>query len=381
MEHSLRPYITAGVVLAGAGLIAAVPVGPPAPEIQTHAVQLVSVDDLGDPTSAALAEGQEYPLATWTEAYNDTISNLQALDAQIAADPHPILSAVDANFTDYANELASAAQLSSSNLTNVLQDLSTVLANATSDLQAGDVYDAETSIWQFLLDEPGSVTRPFESAYFDIAQSMVNNLDNVLTPGGLAYGNTTSDLMNVFAVPEWFTDLQEASLYGPNAAEYAMAGVTQDLINAYQDGDYTLALNDLSNAGSTILDAYFNGYQVDDGGGPTMQLADLVGLRGGLDPSEGALNGGDENVLEAREIIAGDLGGAEKAQDTIAAASSTADLNAIVGDVSTLLNPSTALGEIATAFDPNAVADISSLLSADLAPNASGWVVDLFALF
>jgi len=112
-----------------------------------------------------------------------------------------------------------------------------------------------------------------------------------------------------------------------------------------------------------------------------MQLADLVGLRGGLDPSEGALNGGDENVLEAREIIAGDLGGAEKAQDTIAAASSTADLNAIVGDVSTLLNPSTALGEIATAFDPNAVADISSLLSADLAPNASGWVVDLFALF
>jgi len=35
----------------------------------------------------------------------------------------------------------------------------------------------------------------------------------------------------------------------------------------------------------------------------------------------------------------------------------------------------------ATAFDPNAVADITSLLSADLAPNASGWVVDLFSLF
>jgi hypothetical protein len=94
-------------------------------------------------------------------------------------------------------------------------------------------------------------------------------------------------------------------------------------------------------------------------------------------------------VLRAKEIIAGDLGGAVRAQDTLAsaaadptaAASSTADLNAIVGDVSTLLNPSTALGEIATAFDPNAVADISSLLSADLAPNASGWVVDLFSAF
>jgi len=90
-------------------------------------------------------------------------------------------------------------------------------------------------------------------------------------------------------------------------------------------------------------------------------------------------------VLEAREIIAGDLGARERALDTLvgtdttAAASSTTDLNAIIGDVGALLNPSTALGEIATAFDPNAVADISSLLSADLAPNASTWVVDFFS--
>jgi hypothetical protein len=39
------------------------------------------------------------------------------------------------------------------------------------------------------------------------------------------------------------------------------------------------------------------------------------------------------------------------------------------------------LGEIATAFDPNAVADLTSLLSGNLAPNASGWVVDVFSLF
>jgi hypothetical protein len=381
MEHSLRPYVTAGVVLAGVGLIAAVPIRPPAPEIQTRAVHLASIDDLGDPTSAAsLADSQEYPLATWADVYSDTTSNLQSLDAQIAADPNPILSAVDANFTDYANELASAAQLSSSNLTNLLQDLSTVLTNATSDLQAGDVYDAETGIWQFLLTDPASLTRPFESAYFDITQSMVNNLDNLLSPGGLAYANASSDIMSSFAVPQWVSDLQEASLYGPNAAEYAMAGVTQDVINAYQGGDYSLALSDISNAPSTILDAYFNGY---DGGGPAMQLTDLVGLRGGLDPAEGALNGGSESVLRAKEIIAGDLGGGVKALDTLAAAdtSSTADLNTVIGDVSTLLNPSSALGELATAFDPNAIADISSLVTADLAPNASGWVVDLFALF
>jgi hypothetical protein len=386
MEHSLRPYVTAGVVLAGASLIAAAPIGPPAPEIQTRAVHLASVDDLGDPTSAAsLADNQEFPLVSWADAYSDTASNLQSLDAQIAADPNPVLSAVDANLTNYANELASAAQLSSSNFTNMLQDLSTVLTNATGDLQAGDVYDAETSIWQFLLTDPGTVTRPFESAFFDISQSMVNHLDNLLTPGGI-YANATSDIMQIFAIPQWVSDLQEAPLYGPNAAEYAMAGVTQDVLNAYQSGDLTLALNDLSNAPSTIFDAYFNGYQV-DGGVTAKDLTDLTAIRSGLNPALGALNGGSESVLRAKEIVAGDLGGGVRAFDTLAgadataAASSTADLNVIVGDISTLLSPDTALGELATAFDPNAIADITSLLTADLAPNASGWVVNLFALF
>jgi len=386
MEHSIRPYVTAGVVLAGASLIAAAPIGPPAPEIQTRAVHLASVGDLVDPTSAAsLADNQEFPLVSWADAYSDTISNLQSLDAQIAADPNPILSAVDANLTNYANELASAAQLSSSNFTNLLQDLSTVLTNATGDLQAGDVYDAETSIWQFLLTDPGTVTRPFESAYFDISQSMVNNLDNLLSPGAI-FANAASDIMQIFAIPQWVTDLQVASLYGPNAAEYAMAGVTQDVLNAYQSGDLTLALNDLSNAPSTIFDAYLNGYQV-DGGVTAKDLTDLAALRPGLNPTLGALNGGGESVLRAKEIVAGDLGGGVRAFDTLggadatAAASSTADLNVIVGDISTLLSPDTALGELATAFDPNAIADITSLLTADLAPNASGWVVDLFALF
>jgi len=128
-------------------------------------VQLASVDAVAD-----LTAGQEFPIASWTDAYNDTVSNLQSLEAQMTADPHPILSAIDANMTEYANELSSAAQTSSSNLTNALQDLSSVLSNAWSDLQSGDVYDAETSIWQALLQDPTSVSRPFENAYFEIIQ-------------------------------------------------------------------------------------------------------------------------------------------------------------------------------------------------------------------
>jgi hypothetical protein len=36
---------------------------------------------------------------------------------------------------------------------------------------------------------------------------------------------------------------------------------------------------------------------------------------------------------------------------------------------------------MASAFDSNAVADLTSLLSGDLAPGASAWVSDLFSLF
>jgi hypothetical protein len=84
---------------------------------------------------------------------------------------------------------------------------------------------------------------------------------------------------------------------------------------------------------------------------------------------------------EATETIAREISPQRALEAPIADAAGNADLNTLVGDISTLLSPDTALGELATAFDPNAIADITSLLTADLAPNASGWVVDLFALF
>jgi hypothetical protein len=87
-------------------------------------------------------------------------------------------------------------------------------------------------------------------------------------------------------------------------------------------------------------------------------------------------------VLRAKEIVAGDLGSDVRAEDAAATTASVGgDSNTLAGDISTLLNPSTALGDFASALDPNAVAGITSLLSGDLAPNASGWAVDLFSLF
>jgi hypothetical protein len=371
MEFTLRPYVTAGIVVAGAGLIAATPLGPPM-EVQTHAVRLVDVvsDLTGD---------QAYPIASWTDAYDDTVSNLQYLDKVISDDPTPILSQIETNLTGYASEITTGFQTSSDNLSNALQELGPLLTTASSDLQSGDVYDALTSLEQFLLGTPLEVSRPVFGALFDVSQSMVNNLDNVLGDGAIyTNGPVTDSIAYGGVVPEWFTDLREAPLFGPNAADYAIAGVGQDISDAIQQGDTSLALSDLANAPSTILDAYLNGYDTD--GGAKGFVSDYA-LRVGLDPSEGALNGGREAVINAEDNIASDLGAEGlKGQDVVAAAASGGgEANTVVGDLSTLLNPDTALGELATAFDPNALADLTSLLSGDLAPNSSAWVVDLFS--
>jgi hypothetical protein len=90
-------------------------------------------------------------------------------------------------------------------------------------------------------------------------------------------------------------------------------------------------------------------------------------------------NGTIETEREATETVAREI--TERARELVTAdGSASADSN-LVGDISSLLNPSTALGDFASALDPNAVADITSLLTGDLAPNASGWVVDVFSLF
>jgi hypothetical protein len=106
-----------------------------------------------------------------------------------------------------------------------------------------------------------------------------------------------------------------------------------------------------------------------------------------VDSAQGLLseNGAVETEREAVNTIANEISDRAKEAQTLvdasATASSSADLNTLAGDVSSLLNPDTPLGELASLFDPNAVTDITSLLSADLAPNASGSLVDLLSLF
>jgi hypothetical protein len=390
MEHSLRPYVTAGVVLAGASLIGAAPLGPAAVQIQTRAVQLTAVDALAADVVSAVAAPQEFPISTLADVFTNAFANLQSLGSEFTSNPTPIITALMENQLIYSNDLATAAETAGTNLVNALQDFPTVISNAMSDLASGDFFDAQTSITQFLTQAPLSVLQPLDNGFFEVAQSMSNNLENLFsTPDYYANADSLSDVSLSSSIPQWFSELVQAQLLAPHAAELAFAGVGQDIVTAMQDGDSTAAFNDVVNAPATILDAYLNGYNLgdDSGGGGIATMLDAVpeAMRNvsaqGLLSEEGTV----ATMREAMETIARAISPAKEELGPIAdaagASAGGADLNTVVGDLSTLLSPDTALGELATAFDPNAVADISSLLTADLAPNASGWVVDLFGLF
>jgi hypothetical protein len=390
MELSLRPYVTAGVVVAGAGLIAAAPVGPSAVEIQTRAVQLVATDDLAADVVSAAAAPQEFPVSTWADVFLNAFSNLESLQSPFGLNGDPILQALMENQLIYSNELAIGAETAGTNLVNALQDFPDVLSKAMSDLTSGHVFDAETGIIAFLTQTPLEVIRPLNNGFFEVAQQISNHLSNLLAGPDITRADAVGELLPL-SVPQWVTELVQAQLLAPHAAELAFAGVSQDIVTAIQGGDSALAFNDLLNAPTTILDAFLNGYNLGDDGGGAANYLDAVpeALRNvsaqGLLSSQGTV----ATIREALHTIARDISPLRQeaaapmvgVADAAGATGAAADLHAFIGDLSTLLSPDTALGDMVTAFDPNAIADITSLLTAELTPNASGWVVDLFNLF
>jgi hypothetical protein len=385
MEVSLRPYVTAGFVIASAGLVAAAPLGPSALEIQTRAVQLVSTEGLAADVVGALSVSQDFPVSTWSDVLSNAFSNLESLQSQFGLDGYPILQAIMDNQVIYSNDLATAAENAGSILANALQDFPNVLSNAMSDLASGDVFDAETSISQFLTQESLSALHALDNGVLQVEESIASHWANLLAPQDITRADVVSDVLGPNSVPEWYSELVSAQLMAPHAAELAFAGVSQDIVTAIQDGNSALAFSDLMNAPATILDAFLNGYNLDDGGGAT-QLLDAVPEAIRIHSAQGLLSpeGAVATIRDAIRTIAQDIS-PRRAEEAVAGlaggAGASADVHSVVGDLTALLSPDSALGELVAAFDPNAIADITSLLTADLAPNASGWVVDLFALF
>ncbi|HZD15618.1 MAG TPA: hypothetical protein VE196_10960 [Pseudonocardiaceae bacterium] len=404
MQQALRPYASAGVALAGAGLIAITPVAGTALESQSRAVQLTSTGsplDLGDLLSPVITD-QPYPIITPAELASDTATNLQDLQNQIVNDPAPILEQIIANQAMYSNDLATAAENAGSDFTAALQGLPDVLQQASADFASGDVYDGLTLPSSYLLSSVLEVNHDLLNGTSEVAQGMANSLDNLVND----VDGAVTNYLSTDAVPTWLTELIYAPLYGPNAALAGFAGVSQDIVTAANSGDFSTVLSDLANAPSTIMDAFLNGYDVGAGTAPApiAQVVSDVAMRiGGLNPAYGLLTGAAEermkdllspgfgnqgtieNIYEASLRIANDLAGTRAADGPIAdlftgagASTGLPDLSTLVGELTSALNPSTLLGDFTGLLDPSAISDLGAQLTADLGPDLSSVLLSLF---
>lgn len=261
MQLALRPYVTAGVAIVGASIIAATPVTAAAPEIQNRVVALsaaVQTLDLPSPSTAGpfatpLAESSFVdPIARWAEVFELTSTNLTQLFQNALADPAPVLRQIIANQTGYA-------ELVGESLTTIVQNIiNTVtiyipdyLEEARAEFEAGDIM---------------GVGNVMSRATLTIASSLFPMLNLLSIPDQMV-GNLSS-VLNLLT----FKSFRDVGLLGQVGMGYVSliqgyvsagaARIGQNLYDAVQDGDLVKFASTIINAPADTVSSILNGSYV-----------------------------------------------------------------------------------------------------------------------
>lgn len=238
MQQVLRPYLTAAVAVAGASLVAITPMAPHAPDIQQHAVQLVSDTD---------------PAAVWTQFFETTQNNLTQLNELMAANPDPILTQIIANQTASSEELNTAAQTAFQGLNDYFSgtgdfSFSGELQQGIDAINNGDATTGFGQIYDAFLVFPGLQILPLITQIGDSTDAQFSEL----SAGVTAFFN---------------------GLFGPVlglidagfSQSKAFGSVVDDLSAAMQSGDVQEYFNTLLAAPAIITGGLLNGFDPDSG--------------------------------------------------------------------------------------------------------------------
>lgn len=274
MQFAARPYITAGVALATASLIAVTPVAPALPDIQIRAVQLTAgIDDLTDP---------------YSDLFTHTFANLQDLGQTWAADPAPFVRQVFDNQIGYGQAIAGALQ--SGNFESVSGAISDVPKTMAQNLLNVIHTLTDTSVGLDTSNLIGDINLPpVEQIGSALLSGDVHGLLQGIIDGAIGHIDLNMGLPLALAV-----DAIGAPYFGMNAL--MESGTT--FANAVQAGDPLTAFSTLFTSPATITDAFLNGQGIalDDAlDSLGIPLGDLLG---GLDLSLGsvAIPGGTANL-------------------------------------------------------------------------------------
>ena len=124
MNLALRPYVTAGVALVGASVIAVTPVTAPPPAMQSHSIQL----------SAAI----DNPIEVFTPVFNQASTVIQnAIQAEID-DPFPILVGLAGKLAADGRTLGDIANALGQSYSGLLAGLPGALTTYAQKIAAGD---------------------------------------------------------------------------------------------------------------------------------------------------------------------------------------------------------------------------------------------------
>ncbi|MEZ0365748.1 hypothetical protein ACAG26_18875 [Mycobacterium sp. pUA109] len=332
MQLALRPWVTAGVVLTGASMIAVTPLATSLPEVQVPSIQLTSlVDDVGDALSLASLD----PITPWINVFGDAFNNVSTIATDWLADPFPLLTQVLTNQLGYGQTLVTAGTDALSNFfTYVTGDaaynsLQYFLGQAFDALLAGNITGAFSNVWSSVLTGLLDTAVPLlTSGALDIPATMAQNFANIVT--------TLTDVNTV--LPLFLGILQP--IYGTWTA---LGDSLQGTLDAVQAGDPLTAFGDLINLPATVTGAFLNGYEP-------------LGAPGLLSPFNGFESGPIAALLNLPVELA----------KAIAPAAGGADLLSELGNILNLGDVFN-LGDLFSGFDLGAISDIFTQLPTEFA--------------
>lgn len=125
MTLALRPYVTAGVALVGAGIIAVTPVAAPPPTIQAHSIQL----------SAAI----DNPVDVFAPVFDKARTVIETNIQNELANPFPIANAVLSRALADGQTLGDIANTLAPVITNLVKGFPVTTEFALKKLAAGDL--------------------------------------------------------------------------------------------------------------------------------------------------------------------------------------------------------------------------------------------------
>lgn len=241
MQISVRPYLTSGVAVVGATVVAMSPISPVVPSDAAAAPVAVA-----RPVQLAASVN---PVTAYLELIENTVNNVAGLGQSILANPAPILQQVITNQLTNAGALLAGLETLGADLVENLQTIAApALQDAVAAIAAGN----------FVAAAPNVVTALFQPLLF-AALPLLPVLQQVIE----------QPAANLLAVTQQFQTVAAFAaigVLGPlSSSIYASAEAIQNVFDAASNGDVLGALGAIVAAPAIVIDGFLNGWGVDGG--------------------------------------------------------------------------------------------------------------------